>query len=504
MLLKLSNLREKRRMKKILLLFLGLSTLLISCNKDDDITINGPGGTSVNVQDFMWKAMNIWYFWQSDVADLADDRFPTNEEYIEFLASELDPADFFDNKLRFSEDRFSFYGDDYKTLTENLSGISRSNGLEFGLFLYGDNDTDIFGYVRYIVPNSDASTKDISRGELFTGVDGISLNQTNYRDLLFGENATYTLNMADIADGVITPNDKSVELTKQDGLVENPVFIVKSFDINNQKIGYLMYNGFTNEFDENLNDAFGLLVADGVTDLVLDFRYNPGGSVNSSRLLASMVFSTNTNNLYIRQRWNEKLQEVFTDEQLADYFADKTGAGTAINTLNLNRVYVLTTSSSASASELVINGLDPYIEVIKIGTTTRGKNEFSLTMVDDPDRDGAPFIYTPSRENKINPDNSWAIQPLVGRNENSVGFSDYSAGFEPDIELKEDLENLGVLGDENEPLLARAIQEITGISGKKDFTVKTPVELYTSSKMFAPLKDNMVLDKPIHLNLDLK
>jgi len=491
-------------MKKFLLLFIGIVFLNISCSKDDDIGVSGPGGDSASVQDFMWKAMNIWYFWQSDVADLADDRFSTNEEYTEFLFSEADPADFFDNKLRFSEDRFSFYNMDYKELTDNLSGISRSNGLEFGLFLYGDNDTDIFGYVRYIVTNSDASTKDISRGELFTGVDGQSLNESNYRDLLFGENATYTLNMADIADGIVTPNDKSVELTKQEGLVENPVFVVKSFDINGQKIGYLMYNNFTNEFDEVLNDAFGQLKTDGVTDLVLDLRYNPGGSVNSSRLLSSMIFSTNTNNLYLRQRWNDKLQGVFSDEDLTDYFADRTGAGTTINTLNLNRVYVLTTGSSASASELVINALNPYVEVIKIGATTRGKNEFSLTMVDDPDRDGAPFIYTPSRENQINPDNSWAIQPLVGRNENSVGFSDYSAGFDPDIELKEDLENLGVLGDENEPLLARAIEEVTGISGKRDFTVKTPVELFTSSKMFTPMKDNMVLDKPLHLNLDLK
>ncbi len=87
---------------------------------------------------------------------------------------------------------------------------------------------------------------------------------------------------------------KNVELTKQEGLVENPVFIVKSFDINGQKIGYLMYNGFTNEFDEDLNNAFGTFKADGVTDLVLDLRYNPGGSVNSSRLLSSMIFSTNT------------------------------------------------------------------------------------------------------------------------------------------------------------------------------------------------------------------
>ncbi len=129
--------------------------------------------------------------------------------------------------------------------------------------------------------------------------------------------------------------------------------------------------------------------------------------------------------------------------------------------------------------------MDPYIEVIKIGETTRGKNEFSLTMVDDPD---GSYIYTPDREDKINPDNKWAIQPLVGRNENAVGFSDYTAGFDPDIELEEDLENLGAWGDQNEPLLARAIQEITGITGKRSFTVKTPVDVMTSSKMFTILK----------------
>jgi hypothetical protein len=452
----------------------------------------------------MWKAMNIWYFWQADVPDLADSRFTSDEDYTAFLLTESEPADFFDNKLRFSEDRFSFYNDDYKELTNNLSGVSRSNGVEYGLFVFPDSD-DIFGYVRYIIPNSDASTKDIARGELFTGVDGQTLNRNNYRDLLNGENATYILNMADIADGVITPNGKEVSLTKEEALVENPVFITTSFQIQDKNIGYLMYNGFTNEFDEDLNDAFGQLKAAGVTDLVLDMRYNSGGSVNSSRLLSSMIYGTKTDELYIRQRWNPKIQAAFTADDpnaLEDYFASTTGAGTPINTLNLNKVYVLTTGSTASASELVINGLNPYIEVIKIGTTTTGKNEFSLTLVDDPSRDGAPFVYTPSRESQINSKNNWAIQPLVGRNENAVGFSDYTAGFDPEFELQEDLENLGVLGNINEPLLARAIDEILGITSKRDFTVKTPVNLISSSKMMRPLKDNMILDKEFYLPVD--
>jgi len=494
-------------MKKYFLLFLGLALLSSACKKDDNSVMVNPDGpdpepsADVTVQDFMWKAMNLWYFWQANVPDLADTRFSSDAEYTEFLESTPNPEDFFFDVLLFSEDRFSFLSDDYKELTQNLAGISRSNGLEFGLFLFADSD-DIFGFVRYIIPNSDAATKDISRGELFTGVDGQTLNLDNYQDLLFGDNDTYTLNMADIGAGVITPNGKEVTLTKQEGLAENPVFIVKSFEINGQKIGYLMYNGFTNEFDEELNDAFGQLKAEGVTDLVLDLRYNSGGSVNSSRLLSSMIYSTNTDELYIRQRWNDKIQAAFSDSDLEDYFADRTGNGTTLNTLNLNRVYILTTRSTASASELVINALNPYITVIKIGTTTTGKNEFSLTMVDDPDRDGAPFIFTPSRENQINSNNSWAIQPLVGRNENSVGFSDYTSGFAPDIELDEDLENLGILGDMNEPLLARALQEVTGISSKRDFTVKMPVNLLTSSKMFKPLKDNMVLDKPFYLKME--
>jgi len=487
-------------MKKFYALLLVL-LFVASCSKSDD----DPGGpnpnANVTVQDFMWKAMNLWYFWQSDVPNLADDRFSTDEDYTNFLAATSDPSDFFFDRLLFTDDRFSFLNSDYTELTQNLSGISRSNGLEFGLFLFQDSD-DLFGYVRYIIPNSDASTKDISRGELFTGVDGQTLNIDNYRDLLFGENATYTLNMADIADGVISSNDKSVELTKEEGLSENPVFIANTLDVNGQKVGYLMYNGFTNEYDEDLNVAFGTFKSEGVTDLVLDLRYNGGGSVNTSRLLASMIYGTFTDQLYIKQRWNEKLLDVFDPEDLKDYFAATTSSGSPINTLSLSEVYVLVTNSSASASELVINGLNPYIDVILIGETTRGKNEFSLTMVDDPGREGAPYIYSSSRESQINPDNSWAIQPLVGRNENSVGFSDYTAGFTPTIELDEDLENLGVLGDPNEPLLARALQEIDGAGAKRDFTVGTPIEIYTSSRMFQPIKDNMILDKPLNIQFD--
>ncbi|MEB8347547.1 carboxyl-terminal protease, partial [Flavobacteriaceae bacterium KMM 6898] len=146
-------------MKKMFLLFLGIGMFIASCSKDDNLNVNPTpdpiGTTDVAAQNFMWKAMNLWYFWQADVAVLSDTKFATDAEYTAFLESESDPELFFENKLRFTEDRFSFISDDYKELVQSFAGVSKSNGLEFGLSYYGEGN-DLFGYVRYIIPNSDA------------------------------------------------------------------------------------------------------------------------------------------------------------------------------------------------------------------------------------------------------------------------------------------------------------------------------------------------------------
>ncbi|MCE2611848.1 S41 family peptidase [Flavobacteriaceae bacterium D16] len=493
-------------MKKYIFPLLTLGLLVFGCSKnDDDGGFTGPG--SLDPQNFMWQSLNLWYFWQNEVPNLADDRFSSDQEYTDFLGSESDPAAFFENQLRFAGDRFTFYREDYKDLVQGLAGISRSNGLEFSLTykdlnqnLEPDADEPIYCVVQYIVTGSNADNADLSRGEVFNGVDDQVLNVGNYRSLLFGENATYTLNMADLENGVLTPNGKEVTLTKEEGLVENPVHVVTALDVMGAKIGYLMYNGFTNEFDEELNDAFGFLSGQGVTELVLDLRYNPGGSVRTAQRLSSMIYGTNTNEVLWRSRYNPKLMAIYDPETLDDTFLDETASGTALNTLNLNRVYILTTRSSASASELVINGLDPYMDVVQIGATTRGKIESSITLVDDRDRQGAPYVYTATRENQINPNNRWGMQAIVAVTENSQGFSSPD-GLPADIELAEDAENMGILGDVNEPLLARAIQEITGMSGRRDFTVQTPIREITNSKMFTPMKDNMYIDVPINLNV---
>ncbi|MEE1962556.1 S41 family peptidase [Allomuricauda taeanensis] len=495
-------------MKKYILLLLGVTLAFTACSDDDGIK-NGPTpnpdpDADVTAQNFMWQAMNLWYFWQGDVADLADDRFSSDAEYTAFLESYTDPENFYYsicNKHRLivgteaAIDRFSFEEENYKDLVNGLSGISQSNGLEFGLGLIGDTD-NVFGFVQYIWPNSDAATKDIQRGEFFTRVDGVQLTVSNYRNLLFGDNSTYTLGMATVSNNTISDSSKEVTLTKIENQVEDPILIAETLNVNGTNVAYLMYNRFLSSFDEQLNAAFAQFKADGATELVLDMRYNPGGNVNTSRLLASMIYGTNTSEVYIKQRWNNKIQAQFTEEDLTDYFANTTGKS-SINTLNLDRVFILATNSSASASELVMNGLEPYVDVIHIGEVTSGKIEFSITLVDDPDN---AFIYNRTREGNINSQHSWGLQPLVGSNENADGFSDYTSGLVPDIALSEDLTNLGVLGDVNEPLLARALQEISGVSAKVDFTVEMPAKSFTSSRLHTPLKDNMYLDKPLQIN----
>ena len=496
----LRRIQKENAMKKLLFAtFLGI--LLFSCSDDDDGIQNGdtpnPTTSEVTVQNFMWQAMNLWYFWQDQVPDLADDRFSSDEEYTEFLASESDPNAFI-RSLLFTEDRFTFFNEDFEVLLNSLSGISQNNGLQFFIIdLTSDDSDNLFGFVRNVIPGSDAADKGMQRGDVFYAVDGQTLTSDNFGDLLFGENDTYTLSIGelDVANRLVLPTDEEITLVKEENFQEDPIRLATTLDINGQKIGYLMYRQFNRNFNTELNNVFGQFVADGVTDLVLDMRYNGGGSVNTSRLLASMIYGPNTNDLYIRQRWNSKIQPQFSDEQLEDFFANQVD-GATLNSLNLNRVFVLGTDRTASASELVMNGLDPYIEVIHIGTTTRGKNEFSISLVDNPDNS---FVYSSSTEEDINPNNRWIIQPLVGRNENAVGFFDYTAGFTPDIVLEEDIFNLGSFGDPTEPMLARAIQEITGVPSLRSSRFNN--QLATQYRTLdAPEKELMLLDKPLHLN----
>ena len=474
-------------MKKFMpYLLITISLLPLSCSdQDDNIFVPDP---NLEIQDFIWKGLNVYYYWQDDVADLQDDRFQSQSAYEQFLGDYPDPASLFDHLLS-PEDRFSYITDDYTELQDAQEGNFDSNGMEFGLVGYPDNNK-VYGYVRYVHEGSDADLKGIKRGDLFSGVNGIPLDRDNYYELLFGPSSgQYTLNMAAFdASDALMPNGTDITLVKTPTEI-NPVFITKTLELaNGSKVGYLMYNRFTAAFDTALNNAFGELGAAGISDLVLDLRYNTGGSVNSAANLASMITGQFDNQLFIRLRYNSKLNQVL-GTSTTDYNFRTTLSGSSLNSLKLERVYVITSGRTASASELIINGLDPYIEVIQVGDVTVGKNEASVTLYDSPS-----FRF---EDEALNPNHTWAMQPLISRNENSVGFSDYTSGLVPEVFLKEDRKNLGMLGDISEPLLAKALSQIDpSIMARMLPEVPLPGKEIFGSEWSPLLKNNMYQDIP--------
>lgn len=452
-----------------------------SCQDNDDTA----APINLEVQDFIWKGLNQYYLWQPDVPNLSDDRFASQDILNVFLRGYPVPEELFDAiRVDKSIDRFSWIVDDYLELEGALQGITKNSGIEFGLVYKPGSTTDIFGYVRYIIPGSDAATKDIKRGAIFYGINGTQLTISNYQSLL--ANDTFSLNLADYNSGAITPNNKTVALTKT-VVSENPILINKVITNGTHKIGYLLYNGFYADYDNQLNDAFGTLKSQGITDLVLDLRYNGGGSVLSATRLASMITGQYTGKVFAKQQWNPKINSYFESnnpEALKNNFTDKIGT-TAVNSLNLSKIYILTTKSTASASELVINGLKPYMTVVQIGDITTGKNVGSVTLYDSP---------TFGKDDR-NPNHRYAMQPLVLKIVNAAGFGDYFNGLTPDYSLKENYGNLDILGNSTEPLLSTAIGKITGTGKMLKQSPDKDFNYFSDTKSLNGIQNQMYLEK---------
>ena len=490
----------KTILKSVLLLFL-FAYSLQSCEDQDDVA----APASLQVNDFIWKGLNQYYLWQADVPNLADNRFNNNQEALNtFLRGYSKPEDLFQDLLnkpisKFPKgqaiDRFSWIVDDYSVLEQELQGTTKNDGVDFRLSYKPGSSSDLVGFVRYIIPNSDASTKDIKRGDFFTAINGTQLTTSNYQSLLSAD--SYTLNMVSYNGTTFESNGKSVSLVKTT-LNENPIFINKVINSGSSKIGYLMYNGFYANYDTQLNAAFAELKTQGITDLVLDLRYNGGGSIQTATRLASMITGQFTSKVFAKEKWNTKINEYYetqNPESLNNRFVDKID-GAAINSLNLTKIYILTTSGTASASELVINGLAPYISVIQIGETTVGKNVGSVTLYDSPS-----FGKTGR-----NPNHKYAMQPLVLKIVNAADFGEYTDGLKPTYEQLERISNLGVLGDTSEPLLNVAISQITGATGKKAQLDKGIVlKNFTDAKAMDGIRNQMyVKDAPEGLLRALK
>jgi C-terminal processing protease CtpA/Prc len=402
----------------------------ISCEEEEI----KPSPEVLAINDFIWETLNDVYLW--------DDQIPENINRNQ----EFDSEAYFEKLLFKPTDRWSFITDDYEGLKNSLKGIEESFGHNFKLFLLSGSN-DVIGVVKYVIPGSPADDAGIKRGDVFYKVNGITINSSNYRELLY-ENKSYTLSFGTFDQaGELTTTDE-VSLTSTI-ISENPIHIHKTIDFEGSKIGYLSYNQFIADYNDELVNVMQEFKSDGISELILDLRYNPGGSISTAILLSSMIAPASVsqnNEVFSRLIWNELVSQYWLDEEGEESDNLISRFVTPEVSLDLQRIFILVTSNTASASELVINCLDPYMEVVVIGSeNTTGKYVGSITVqAKDTDWD------------------NWAVQPIVLKTANANGISDYSNGFTPEFTIEDDFDS--ELGTLSEDMLATAVELITGIT----------------------------------------
>ena len=433
-----------------------------SCEKDDTFPVD------IQAQDFVWKGFNAYYLYQDQVDDLSDRRFNNDQQLMSYLSGFGSATDIF-NALVVSNDTRSVLVDDYNLLSQDTPlRSSFTTGLEFGVMRDPNNPNNVIGYVLDILPNSNASNQNISRGEFFYAVvdsnnNTIQLTEDNYTEQLTNaQQLDLSILTADFDGTTLTPNGKQVDLVREQ-YQHPPIHFRRIIDAAPNRIGYLMYNNdFSGNYIQDLNATMLDFQNNNVNQLIIDLRYNIGSGSFASTVaeLASMITRQFDNQPLIKETWNVKAQpwfEVNQPDSLITRFPTSLSNGTAINSLNLTDVYIILNGRGfrgSSALELLVNSLRPYINVHVIGNNTIGDNLGSITLYDSIDYN---FSAT-----GVNANHTFALQPTVLTFSN-VNDETYSTGISPTMTIcpVENPMDLGELGQTSDPLLNSVLNYIT-------------------------------------------
>jgi C-terminal processing protease CtpA/Prc len=476
-----------------LLISLWAMVLLLTipgCKKDKPEDPNAVDYTEIN--DWILENMEIWYFW--------NDRIPRRTD------KKLPPADYFESLL-YKDDRFSWIQDNYIELINSLSGVNTEAGYEFELLRMSETSSDLIGCISYIKSGTPAEVAGLKRGDYFLEINRTQLTIENYTSLIEKMDEPHTFGKAILSGNTIT-GMSHISLSVIENYKENPILLDTIYHIQDKKIGYFVYNFFARDsemlgiaYEKELNDLFGKFKTEGIDDLIIDLRYNSGGSVATAIALSSMISNRSSTDVFGYEEYNSVLDEYLLLIEGSDYnvsyFLDeierydnnnKVVERVPINKLSgLSRVYFIVTRRTASASELVINALRPYMDddkIILIGEKTYGKNVGSVSL----------YERDPVKQKT----NTWGMQPIVLKLSNSEGFSDYGNGFTPKITQSEFEElELKPLGDTDEILLSATLDELFGKmqSIQRTNSRKIP-EIVGSSIDRTPARKNMYIEIP--------
>jgi carboxyl-terminal processing protease len=432
---------------------------VVACKKEEIAEPENPTSSSPNADANGWiyDQMKAYYLW----TDKLPEKSKTN------LA--LDPIGTQQNGYFYSllndypnTDRFSWIQQSVTELTNSLNGINKTTGMRYAIYYLDNTNTTVGFFVTYTIKGSPAEKAGLKRGDIVLTVNGVQLNGNNYTTAIQPDNLTFGLAERNGSNFVL--NGKTVSVVKEE-VAENPVHYSKVIEKEGKKIGYLVYNQFVSSYDNDLRNVFADFKAKGVSEMILDLRYNGGGFISSAVALSSLIGNVNSTQVAYRDEWNAAITKQYNASSFTKNFVTEPNSIGS----NLKRLYVLTSKSSASASELVINMLRPYMEVILIGNNTYGKNVGSITLSDQNKRW------------------NFGMQPIVLRTVNAKGESDYGTktGFTPQYPVTDNVVPFKPFGDESETLLNKALSVIIG----------KPVSMSANAR-----RAIIELDNPIRLN----
>lgn len=383
------------------------SVLAVSCKQNDPDPQNStttPTTATADIRDSLWSYMQDVYLWYDKLPATFNARSYSDPE------SEMDAL-----RTYQTLDQWSFV----EKASDFNSYFSDGETKDFGFWIKYDSNNDL--RVRYVYAQSPAGKAGVERGWKLTSINGQAIASVSDDALISAfYDATSTTFGFQKADG----SSVTVPLTTATYTL-NTVLFNKTYDVAGKKVGYLVFNSFTGTPSQNeLKAVLNNFESAGVNELIVDLRYNGGGDVNTQTMLANALAPTSVtrSSVMFSYQHNNKLSD--WDETIK---FSKTGS------LNLSRIFFITTSSSASASELLINNLKPYLDVKLIGKATHGKpvGMYGFEVMD------------------------YVIAPIAFKTVNAKNVGDYYSGLAVDASVADGLDKNW--GDPLENCLAAAL-----------------------------------------------
>lgn len=306
-------------------------------------------------------------------------------------------------------------------------------------------------HVLLTYDNSPASDVGIRRGDWIISANGYKITSNNYEQYIQHPSRSWTYQIAR-KNATGTFDTLSVEMPSPRYVDEPSVYLTKTIQSGNRKAFYIMYNSFNNEEEDQLKEAFNQGMTQSPDDIILDLRYNPGGYVNTALLLGTILAPDNAmGKNFVNLIPNDKFEQTISytlDPQLLH----------GVSHASFRNLYIITTESTASASELVINCLKPYLgdRLIQVGEATFGKNV-------------AQSLFTSEEHPLLE---FWLTTSYIA---NSEGYYDYyTTGLEPTYTQVENLAGeIGELGTKEDILLSPILQHMATGNFPEDETDET-------------------------------